>query len=391
MKFLKDLQLKGKKVLYRVDINSPIKEGKLLDETRIKATIPTIEHLLKEGAKQIIILAHQGREKTRSPESVLDLHAKCLSEFLGKPVVKLDDCRNADIPSDAQIVMLENVRLDDDDSEDPEKRGAFAKALAKLGEVYVNDAFGTCHRDHATISTLPRMMKEKAAGLLLQKEIEAMEPTLDGIIDHPFTIIIGGSKIETKLRLIRHFMEGANAFLLGGGVANTFLAAEGHDVAQSLFEKEMVPMAQEIALSLDQEHDRLFIPKDVIVADTVGESVETADIPVEDVEGDMKIFDIGSKTTKWYVEIIKRSKTIIWNGPLGVTEYAPFRKGSEAIARAIAETDCVSIIGGGETIAFINELGIPHEKFTHISTGGGAMLQYLSGGKMPGIVALEGI
>jgi phosphoglycerate kinase len=389
MKYLKDLDLQGKRVLYRVDINSSIKNGKIADDTRIRSIVPTLEAMVNAGAKQIILLAHQGREKERKEDTVLDLHAKRLEEVLGQPVLKLDDSRNVEIPAEAKIVLLENVRLDDEDHEDSGKRDAYANILASYGDVYVNDAFAACHRDHATISSLPKLMKEKAAGLLLQKEMEALRPLLEGKIEHPFTVIVAGAKIDTKIGIINQFLDTADHFLVGGGIANTFLFAEGFDVGESLYEAEKMDVAQEIALKLDEKPDGLVLPSDVICADVISADAETVDVPVEDVIGGMKILDIGRKAAEQFAGIIKKSKTVIWNGPVGIAELKPFRGGSEAIANAMVDSGATTIVGGGESVGVINLLGIPHEKFTHVSTGGGAMLEYLSGEKLPGIEALE--
>ncbi|MDP2691376.1 MAG: phosphoglycerate kinase [bacterium] len=389
MKLLKDLDLKGKRVLYRVDINSSIMNGKLADDDRIRAILPTVKRILSRGAKQIIFLAHQGRSKERGPDTVLDLHAKHLGELLGKEVLKLDSCRDVKIPEKAQLVMLENVRLDDEASDDSGKREAFARVLAGYGDVYVNDAFAACHRDHASISFLPKLMKEKGAGLLLQREIEALDPLLKGKMKKPFTVIIGGAKIDTKIGLIEQFIDKGARFLLGGGIANTFLAAEGYDVGESLQEKTQYDVARDVAMRLDAESHRLFLPKDVVCADEAGDHVTTMDIPIDDVMGDMKIFDIGERAIQGYVNLIRDSETILWNGPVGLTEYQPFRKGSEAIARAMVKSGATTIVGGGESVALINSMGLSHHQFTHVSTGGGAMLEFLGGKKLPGIMALE--
>lgn len=389
MKTLHDLNLKGKRVLYRVDINSPLKNGKLLDTTRLQSLVPTIKFFEKAGVKQVVMLAHQGREKAPSPDTMLDAHAKALSDLLKKPVIKEHSTRPKNIPSDAFLVLLENVRLDDEDHPLKEKREAFAKALAKLGDVYVNDAFAACHRDHASISSLPRFMAEKAAGLLLEKEIKYLSPLVHGEIEHPFVLIIGGAKMETKIGALRHFVKTVDRVLLGGGVANTFLAAEGYDIGESLYEPDELETAQDIAMALDKKGGRLSLPLDAVCADEIGSQVETIDAPVEDIMGDMKILDIGKKTIEKYVAIIEAAKTIVWNGPMGLFEYEPFQTGSAAIAVALKKRGATTILGGGETLAVVNRLSIPHKKFTHISTGGGAMLEYLSGKKLPGIEALE--
>jgi phosphoglycerate kinase len=393
MKTLTELDLKGKTVLYRVDINSNIKEGKILDDTRIRAILPSLEMMLEKGAGQVILLAHQGRPDAtdQGPRAKfqLDLHAARLSELMGQEVLKLDSCRGVGIPNGAKLVMLENVRLDDETEKDDAKRQAFAEILAGYGEVYVNDAFAACHRQHATISDLPKLMGEKAAGLLLEKEMKALKPLLDGDIEHPFTVIVAGAKIDTKIGVIQQFLDSADHFLVGGGIANTFLFAEGFDVGESLYEEDKMEMAQEIAMQLDAKEDGLVLPTDVICADEIGEEVTTVDIPVEDVMGDMKILDIGKQSAERFAEIIKQSKTVIWNGPVGLTEFSPFQGGSKTIAEALVAADATTIVGGGESVGVINMLGISHDQFSHVSTGGGAMLDYLSGKELPGLTALE--
>ena len=219
--------------------------------------------------------------------------------------------------------------------------------------------------------------------------MESLRPLLEGDVKHPFTVIVAGAKIDTKIGIIEQFIDSADHFLVGGGIANTFLFAEGYDVGASLCEKEKTAVAQEIALKLDQKEDGLVLPTDVVCADEVSETAATVDVPVEDVMGQMKILDIGKKAAGHFANIIKKSKTVIWNGPVGLAEMKPFRSGSEAIAKAMMDSEAITIVGGGESVAVINMLGIPHEKFTHVSTGGGAMLEYLSGEELPGIAALE--
>lgn len=389
MNFLSDLDLSYKRVLYRVDINSSLSDGGIADDTRIRAIVPTLKMMLDAGAKQVIILAHQGRGKEKGPDKVLDLHAERLSELMEMPVKKYDECRGVSIDAGEKLVMLENVRLDDEADEDAGKREAFAKDLSEYGEVYVNDAFAACHRDHATISALPILMKEKAAGLLLQKEMEALQPLLDGDVEHPFTMIVAGAKIDTKIGVIKQFYDTADHFLLGGGIANTFLYAEGFDVGASLKEDDKVELAQEIALEIDKRGKELHIPHDVVCADEIKEGAHAIDVPAEDVMGDMKILDIGRKTAEDFAHVIRESKTVIWNGPVGLAEFMTFRNGSEMIAQAMVECKGKTVVGGGESVGVINSLGIPHHKFTHVSTGGGAMLEFLSGKTLPGVSALN--
>ncbi|MDF2379187.1 MAG: phosphoglycerate kinase [Candidatus Gracilibacteria bacterium] len=389
MNFLSDLDFTDKRVLYRVDINSSISDGAIADDTRIQAIVPTLKLMLDAGAKQVVILAHQGRGREKSPKTVLNLHAVRLSELMEQEVIKLDACRGVSIPAEAKLVMLENVRLDDEADEDVSKREAFANELSEYGDVYVNDAFAACHRDHATISALPRIMTDKAAGLLLQKELEALQPLLDGDVEHPFTMIVAGAKIDTKIGVIQQFYDIADHVLLGGGIANTFLAAEGYDVGESLKEEDKMELAREIALEIDKRGKKLHIPDDVICADEISEDAVAIDVPIEDVMGSMKILDIGRKTAKDFARIIKESKAVIWNGPVGLAEISSFRNGSEMIARAMVDCEGKTFVGGGESVGVINSLGISHDSFTHVSTGGGAMLEFLSGEKLPGVEALS--
>ncbi|MDP3975477.1 MAG: phosphoglycerate kinase, partial [bacterium] len=359
MKFLSDLDLHGKRVLYRVDINSSVQSGVIADDNRLRAIMPGIEQMLKMGAKQIILLAHQGRPGNEDGEFSLAPHARRLEKLLGKKVAKLDSCRECP-PEGAQLVMLENLRLDDETEADDQKRLAFAEVLAGFGDVYVNDAFGVCHRHHTSIVELPKLMKEKAAGLLLEKEVKSLQPLLEeGNIKHPFTLIIGGAKIDTKIGIIKQFLHTVTHVLVGGGIANTFLHAEGFDTGQSLREADKAKVAREIAIALDGKKDGLVLPIDVVCADRASDATPAIDIPVEDVMGDMKIFDIGQKTAAKYAQLIEYSKTVIWNGPLGLAEKEHFRHGSEAIARAMAHCHGKTIIGGGESVALINQLEIP--------------------------------
>jgi phosphoglycerate kinase len=387
MKSIKDMGLKGKRVLLRVDINVPMKGSLITDDSRIRAIIPTIQSILAQDPQYIIILAHQGRSHTSTPDSILNEHAKSLEKLLHQRVLKIDTCRPTEIPEDAKIILLENVRLDDEKDEDKKKRMAFALHLSKLGDVYVNDAFAVSHRDHASITTLPSLMSEKGIGLLLEKEINALSPLLTRP-KYPLTLILGGAKIDTKIGLIHNFISHADNILVGGALANTFLAAQGFSIGQSFYQKEKVETAREIMMQADADDERFVIPQDVICASKAIDDAETIDIPVEDIIGDMSVFDIGQKTITQFKEIITNSATIIWNGPLGFFEKKPFQNGSFQIAKALAESSAQVIIGGGDSIAVLNEAGLSSKQFHHVSTGGGAMLEFLGGKKLPGLKAL---
>ncbi|HLG25840.1 MAG TPA: phosphoglycerate kinase [Candidatus Gracilibacteria bacterium] len=387
VKSLKDLDVSGKKVLLRVDFNVPLENGKIMDDTRMTAALPTIEHLLKSGAK-IIVMSHLGRPEEEGKEGLkMDPIAKHLGELLKKPVKKLDACIGPDVQKAVadmkagDVIMLENTRFYDEEEQCDDN---FCKELAALADLYVTDSFGTAHRKHATTYGIAKHLPAYA-GLLMEKEITTLSEIMKDT-EKPLAIIMGGSKIETKIGLIRNFLPRADYFLIGGGLANTFLAAEGFDVGASLYEKEKIPMAQEIMLAAESLKDRFLLPIDAVVADQIGDNVPSLDLPLEDVEGDMKILDIGKRTVKLYTEVIKKAKTIIWNGPLGLFEKKAFAEGTAQMVRAIANNKgAKTIIGGGDTIDSIKNLGISLDSFTHVSTGGGAMLQFLEGTALPGV------
>jgi phosphoglycerate kinase len=389
MKSVKDLNLKGKRVLIRIDVQVPMQDGKIGDDTKIRSVIPTIKHVLNKYPKYILLLAHQGRGPEKTQNTILTEHAKRISELLNEKVIKLDTCRPKSLPENTQIILFENLRFDDEKSEDKSKRDSFAQELSKWADVYINEAFAVSHRNHASLTSLPQLVKQRAIGIQFSKEIEAMSPLLASP-QKPLTLILGGGwKMETKLPLIKNFLSSADNFLLGGGIANTFLAAQGYDIGQSLYDEEKVKDAQLIMMQLEAENEKLLVPSDVVCATEPTDQAVTIDIPIEDVEGDMNIFDIGINTIAQFKEVIFRSATIIWNGPLGFFEKKPFQNGSFEIAKALSKADADVYIGGGDSTAVINMAGIDHSKFTHVSTGGGAMLEYLAGKELPGLKALE--
>ncbi len=383
---IKTADLKEKRVLVRVDFNVPLENGKVTDDTRIQASLPTIEHLLENKAK-IILMSHLGRpEGKKVDELKLDPIAKKLSEILGKPVKKLNDCTGDGVKAEidamnpGEIVLLENTRFYEGETDnDPE----FCKQLAALGDIFVTDCFGVAHRKHASIYGIAEHLPAYG-GFLIQKEVEALSELMKET-PRPLTIIMGGAKIETKIGLMKNFVSKADHFLVGGGLANTFLAAEGFQVGDSLYEPDKVEVAQEIMLETDALDGEFHLPTDVIVADEISDDAKTLDIPVRDTEGSMKILDIGRNTIEKFEEVIKSSKTIIWNGPVGLFEKDPFSQGTRHVAIAVANADAKTIIGGGDTIEAITHFGIELDKYTHVSTGGGAMLQFLEGTSLPGI------
>lgn len=394
IKILQDIpDPKGKKILLRVDFNVPRDEqGEITDDTRIIQALDTINYLRLKGAK-VIIISHLGRPNGEIKEELrLTKVAKHLEKLLEVPVKKLDQVigkkakKAVDAMKDGEIIMLENVRFHaEEEKSDPK----FTKELATLGDIFVNDAFGTAHRRHASTAGLADYLPAYG-GLLIEREIKALSPILEEEPTRPLTMIFGGAKIDTKIGVIKNFIEKADYFLIGGGIANTFLHAAGYQVGQSLCEHDKKEIAQEIMMECEKHHEKLILPHDVIVASEASNEAETADIPREDVLGDMKIFDIGKWSTEKFCNIIEKSGTIIWNGPVGLYEYEPFRNGTRAVADCIAKHDCTSIIGGGDTADAIKRLNIPVEAFTHVSTGGGACIEFLEGKTLPGIAVLKG-
>lgn len=392
IKKFQNINLKQKRVLLRVDYNIPLKNKKIEDDTRITQTLPTIKYLLKQKAK-IILISHLGRPDGKTVSGLrLNPVAVRLSKLLKHPVKKLDECIGEKVkkavmamkPGD--IIMLENVRFYPGEEKNDSK---FSKELASLGEVYVSDCFAVAHRAHASIASISKYLPSYA-GFLMQKEVEVLSGLLKKV-RRPLTIIIGGIKIETKIGIIENFLPKADYFLIGGGLANTFLAAEGFNVGKSLYQADKIESAQNIMLEAEALHDNFILPKDVIVADETSEKAETAHLPVEDVIGDMKILDIGAETIKQFIKVIQYSKTVIWNGPLGLSELEPFQKGTRAIAKTLVllkkKVQC--IIGGGDTIEAVKRMGFKESQFTFVSTGGAAMVEFLEGRKLPGVEILR--
>lgn len=387
---IKNVDVDSKKVLIRVDFNVPLEDGTVADETRIKATLPTLQHLIDNRAK-IIIVTHLGRPEGKVVDELrLDPVAKKLSELLGKEVKKLDDCVGSDVEAAIEelqpghLVLLENVRFH---AEETDNSQDFAQKLADLAELMVIDSFGTAHRAHASTYGAAKLLPAYG-GLLIEKEIEALSHVMHNV-ERPLTIIMGGAKIDTKIGIMKKFVSQADHFLVGGGLANTFLAAEGFDIGESLYQEDKKEVAQEILLAAEALDDQFHIPSDVVVADEAKEDAEKLDIPAEDVMGNMKILDIGVNTIKKYEEVIAKSKTIVWNGPMGLFEMDAFSRGTRHIAIAVSNAEAKTIIGGGDTIDAIKDFGIDLEKYDHVSTGGGAMLQFLEGEELPGIEVIR--
>ena len=384
-----DIQPKGKKVYIRVDYNVPHdKEGHILDDRRIRATIPTLRYFLDGGAS-LVIASHMGRPKGEvKPELSLAPVAQRLSEILQQPVEFAPDCIGEEAAEKkqalqpGQVLLLENLRFHkEEEKNDP----AFAKELVAGCDAAVNDAFGVSHRTHASVAGVGKLMP-MVAGLLLKKEIDF----LDGVIEkpeRPFAAIIGGAKISDKIQVIANLMEKADVILIGGGMANTFVAAQGYDMGQSLQDKDRFDLAKNLMQKAHDMGSEIMLPVDFMAADAFSETANTKVLSKEEFSDPWMALDIGPKTIQLYVETLKKMKTVVWNGPMGVFEMKPFAKGTYTIAEAMADLDATTVIGGGESASVVDQLGIG-DKFSHVSTGGGASLEMLEGMVLPGVAIL---
>ncbi len=382
---VKDIDVKGKRVFVRVDFNVPVKDGVVGDDTRIRAALPTIQYLLDHDAA-VILASHLGRPKA-GPEEKFSLRpvAAHLSGLLGKPVAFAEDCigpvaeKAAEALKPGEVLLLENTRFHPGE----EKNDAgMAKALAALADVYVNDAFGSAHRAHASTAGIADYLPA-VAGFLLEKEIKYLGQAIDDP-KRPFVAILGGAKISDKIGVIRNLLKKADSILIGGGMANTFLKAQGMPVGDSLVEDEALETAREL---LEEARGKLHFPVDFVLADAFDAEAQAQLMDAGIVPDGWRILDIGSKTVKAYSEIIKSAGTVVWNGPMGVFEFPRFSHGTFGIAQAVAESGAISVIGGGESVAAINQSGLA-DRITHISTGGGASLEMLEGLVLPGVAAL---
>ncbi|MFQ5813595.1 MAG: phosphoglycerate kinase [Anaerolineae bacterium] len=385
-KTVRDVEVEGKRVLMRVDFNVPLAEGKVTDDTRIRAVLPTINYLLEHGAK-VILMSHLGRPKGKVVDDLrLDPVAERLSELLNRPVRKLDDCVGPEVEAavaemqSGDVILLENTRFHPGEkANDP----AFARKLASLADVFVNDAFGAVHRAHASTVGVAEHLPS-VAGFLMEKEITFLGQAL-AAPKHPFVAILGGAKISGKIGVIENLLTKVDGLLIGGGMANTFLKAQGHEVGQSLVEDDSLDVAGE---TLERAGERLALPVDVVVADRFDAEADSKVVPVDHVPEDWAILDIGPETVELFKQKLAGAKTVVWNGPLGVFEFPKFAAGTEAIARILAESGATTIIGGGDSAAAVEQAGLA-DKMTHISTGGGASLEFLEGKPLPGVAALE--
>lgn len=385
-KTVRDINVKGKKVLVRVDFNVPLTESGVGDDTRIRAAIPTIQYLLDNGAA-VMLCSHLGRPKG-GPEAKYSLKpvAEHLSELLGLPVIFATDCIGPEAESAAkaltpgEVLVLENTRFHPEEEKNDAK---MAEQMASLADLFVNDAFGTAHRAHASTEGVTHFLPS-VAGFLLEKEIKYLG---QAVADpkRPFVAILGGAKISDKIGVINNLLTKADAVLIGGGMANTFIKAKGFTTADSLVEDESVPVAREL---LEKASGKLHLPVDVVLADKFDASAASKTVSVGNVPEGWRILDIGPKTVQEFGKIISTAGTVVWNGPMGVFEFPRFAEGTFGVARAVADSQAVSIIGGGDSVAAIQQSGLTN-KITHISTGGGASLEMLEGLELPGVAALQ--
>ena len=391
-KTVKDIDLKVKKVLMRADFNVPLNEdGVITDDTRIQAALPTIKYILDQGAS-LILMSHLGRPKNEpDPKFSLLPVAKRLSEVLGTEVVFNDDGEVVgQVTKDAaaalkpgQILLLQNTRFR---PEEKKNEPSFAKELASLGDVFVEDAFGSSHRAHASTAGVADYLPA-VSGFLIQKELDFIGGALEDP-KRPFVAILGGSKVSDKIGVINNLLEKVDSLIVGGGMAFTFLKAQGYEIGSSLLEEDKIDLAKELLAKAEAKGVKLLLPIDVVVAPEFKADAPATNVKVDAIPSDQMGLDIGVETQKLFADTIKDAKTVIWNGPMGVFEFPEFAKGTVAVAKAMAESDAVTIIGGGDSAAAVKQLGF-EDGMSHISTGGGASLEFMEGKVLPGIDVLE--
>jgi phosphoglycerate kinase len=389
-KTIADIDVRGKRILMRVDFNVPLDpdSGRVLDDTRIRAALPSITYLRERGAR-LILCSHLGRPKGVDQSLRLAPVARRLSELLGSPVKTTDDCVGPRVEEAARalaagdVLLLENLRFHrEEEANDPD----FARALASLADIYVNDAFGTAHRAHASTAGVAAYLLA-VAGFLMEKELTFLGKALANP-DRPFAAVIGGAKVSTKMGVLENLLQKVDRLLIGGGMACTFLKAEGYEVGQSLLEEDYVGTARQIMERASKRGLVLLLPSDVVVGDRFAADARRQQVSAKEIPADWQIMDIGEKTTEAFIDALRDCRTVLWNGPVGVIEFEAFSRGSHRLAEAIAGLDATTIVGGGETVAVVERLGL-EDKFSHVSTGGGAALEFLEGHELPGVAALQ--
>ena len=388
-KTIRDVDLKGKRVFCRVDFNVPMSGGVITDETRIKAALPTIQYIIEQGGKAILA-SHLGRPKGKEVEEMrLTPVAVRLSELLNKQVRKVNSSIGEEVKAEiaqmenGDVLLLENVRFHAGEEKNDQE---LAKEFASLADIYVNDAFGAAHRAHASTEGIAHYLPA-VAGFLMEKEIDFLGTSLEAP-ERPFTAIIGGAKVKDKIGVIENLLEKVDNLIIGGGLAYTFIKSQGYEIGKSLLEEDKIELAQSFIEKAKQKGVNFLMPIDVVVADDFSENANTKIVNIDEIPADWEALDIGPKTIEKYSQVIKDSKLVIWNGPMGVFELKAFANGTNSIAQAMAESSATTIIGGGDSAAAIEKAGLA-DQMTHISTGGGASLEFMEGKALPGVVALN--
>ena len=384
-KTVKDIDIRGKRVLMRVDFNVPMADGKVTDDKRIKAALPTIQYVLDQGAS-LLLMSHLGRPKGGSdPEFSLRAASETLSTLLNRPVQMAPDCIGAEVEKMAkalkpgEVLMLENTRFHAGEEKNDLE---FARQLASLGDVYVNDAFGSAHRAHASTEGVARFLPA-VSGFLMEQELEYLGRAVSNPV-HPYIAILGGAKISDKILVVESLLSKCDKLIIGGGMANTFLAAQGLNMQDSLVEVEAMELAKSI---MAKSSDKLILPIDAVIADKFDAEANTKTVPVDKIPAGWRMLDVGPKTLELYQITLKGVKLVVWNGPVGVFEMPKFAEGTFALARMLAESGAITVIGGGDSASAVKKAGVA-KKMTHVSTGGGASLEFLEGKILPGVAAL---
>jgi phosphoglycerate kinase len=386
---VRDIDWSGKRALVRVDFNVPLEDGRITDDTRIRAALPTIQYLLDHGAS-VVLMSHLGRPKNKVVEKLrLAPIAARLAELLGREVKTVPVTTGPEAEAAAQalkpgeVLLLENTRFDPREEANDE---GMARELARLGDVFVNDAFGAAHRAHASTEGVAHVLPA-VSGLLMEKELTVLGRLLENP-EHPFVAVVGGAKISDKVEVLTSLARRVDTLLIGGGMANTFLLAQGYGVGASLAEPDAIEEVKKILFFVEGTETELLLPVDVVIADALDEHANRKVVKVDQVPDGWRILDIGPETVEVFASKIKGARTVFWNGPMGYFELAPFAEGTRAIAQALAESGAVTVIGGGDSVAAVEQMGLA-DKITHISTGGGAALEFLEGKPLPGVVALN--